>query len=214
MAITNEDVLLIEQLTDCLSIKQIADKFDCKVSDIKQALKLKSGRVSKADRIRKLHADGYSRTECALIVGCNRALVCYALGPENSQPFISAGMQFGKLTVTGNAGATESRIKRYQCACECGKVHIARHDLLMAGKTRSCGCFKGRFRTAALYLVNHNKTFTPKPKGRPVKADLSSFAECRRLISQDGLTVMAAIKKTGLTVYSYYKQKNRSSKQQ
>ncbi len=213
MVITDEDVLLIEQLTGCLSLKKIADKFDCKVSDIKQALKLKSGRTSKADRIRKLHADGHSRTECALIVGCNRALVCYALGPENSQSVISAGMQFGKLTVTGNADATSSRIKRYQCACECGKTHIARHDLLISGKTKSCGCFKGRFRAAALYLVNHDKTFTPKPKGRPVKTDLGAVAECHRLISQGGLSLLAAIEKTGLNISAYYRHKNTATKQ-
>lgn len=140
MAIAAEDVLLIEQLVGCLSLNKIADKFDCAVSDIKQALKLKSGRVSKADRIRKLHTDGYSRAECALIVGCNRALVCYALGPENTQPVISAGMQFGKLTVKGDADATASRIKRYQCACECGKSRVVRHDHLRSGKVKSCGC--------------------------------------------------------------------------
>jgi len=206
--LTAEDASLIEQLIDSLSLKQIADKFDCTVKDIKQVLKLKSGRVSKTDKIRKLYAEGRSRAECAAIVGCNNAMVCYALGAKNAPPAISAGMRFAKLVVVGNAEPTKSRIKRYECLCDCGKAHIARHDLLMSGKSKSCGCFKGEFRVMALNLVSRKDKVFNNAKGRPLKTSAESVKECYRLISEAGLSVTEALTKTGLNISAYYRHRN------
>jgi hypothetical protein len=207
-ALTNEDVSLIEQLIGCISMKQIADKFECTVSEIKQTMKLKSGKVSKADKVRKLHAEGRSRGDCAAIVGCSKNLVCYALGAKDAPPVISAGMRFSKLTVTGNAEPTKSRIKRYQCLCDCGKRHVARHDLLMSGKVRSCGCFKGEFRVMALNLVSRSKRVFSGARGRPLKADYAAIRECHRLISADGLSVAMAAKKAGINISAYYRHRD------
>jgi hypothetical protein len=36
------------------------------------------------------------------------------------------------------------RDKRIRCLCHCGKETIVRKDLFMSGKTKSCGCGRGK----------------------------------------------------------------------
>ena len=50
------------------------------------------------------------------------------------------GERYGRLVVTESAGATESRIKLWLCACDCGGSKVVRHDHLRNGHTISCGC--------------------------------------------------------------------------
>lgn len=57
------------------------------------------------------------------------------------------GRRFGRLTVVGISEIKEvrrkSRINRYamwNCACDCGGIHIANSYDLKSGKTKSCGC--------------------------------------------------------------------------
>jgi len=57
-----------------------------------------------------------------------------------------SGQQFGLLTVIVES---ESKwygdyLTRYYCSCECGDHCIVLAKNLKAGKTRSCGCQKGR----------------------------------------------------------------------
>lgn len=53
------------------------------------------------------------------------------------------GKRFGRLLVVGLVQDT-SRVRRYTCKCDCGKIKAVRQDDLRdhAG-TRSCGCLKG-----------------------------------------------------------------------
>lgn len=50
------------------------------------------------------------------------------------------GLIFGKLTVLKKSGVTGM----YLCQCECGKQSVVKRQNLKDGRTRSCGCGKGR----------------------------------------------------------------------
>jgi len=59
----------------------------------------------------------------------------------NARPNL-IGRKFGRLTVIRD---TDERIRGYrmwECRCECGSRHLASTDVLQAGHTRSCGCYK------------------------------------------------------------------------
>ena len=203
MALLAEDLTLIRQLLDSLPIFDVAKKFDCTVSDIRNALGIR--RNSKAEKIRELIAKGKSRSECAKIVGCHPKHVIYAIGAANAPPVISVGMTFSHLTVIDNAEPTKTRIKRYLCLCDCGSRHIARHDCLMSGKTKSCGCKKGKLRCAALDFVNREKRNFNLVRGRPVKVNFADVRQCYKLIKEEGLTVSDAVKSVGIKVSTYYR---------
>lgn len=49
------------------------------------------------------------------------------------------GQVFGKLTVLGEDGRTESGHVRYRCICECGRETTARGSDLIKGCYTSCG---------------------------------------------------------------------------
>lgn len=59
------------------------------------------------------------------------------------------GEKYGRLTVVGRAenlvSSDESlrpgrRLSMWRCTCECGRQKIARHDHIVSGATKSCGC--------------------------------------------------------------------------
>jgi hypothetical protein len=50
------------------------------------------------------------------------------------------GRRFGRLLVLRFAGIRKSRT-RWFCRCDCGKDVVVRADNLLAGETRSCGCY-------------------------------------------------------------------------
>lgn len=62
--------------------------------------------------------------------------------------------KFGRLRVIKRnvsfyrttSGAT---VPRHLCRCECGNTKAIRHDYLLSGHTRSCGCRRGQFRHGA-----------------------------------------------------------------
>jgi len=59
-----------------------------------------------------------------------------------------SGKVFGKLTVIDEAdpivdGKTKKRIRRaWNCLCECGEMVVRKRDILISGKTQSCGCIR------------------------------------------------------------------------
>lgn len=54
------------------------------------------------------------------------------------------GQRFGRLTVVSYNGMSETKRRRHvwECACDCGGVHIASTQLLRSGDCLSCGCLK------------------------------------------------------------------------
>lgn len=53
------------------------------------------------------------------------------------------GMTFGRLTVLGFNGITETKkVSTWLCQCACGNMRIARGSNLKSGITKSCGCLK------------------------------------------------------------------------
>lgn len=77
------------------------------------------------------------------------------------------GQSFGRLIVMDFAGVDEKRNKLWLCKCSCGGVKLVKHQYLIAGKTRSCGCLKREHqwqpraaksdlaRVEALFLLNY-----------------------------------------------------------
>lgn len=51
------------------------------------------------------------------------------------------GRRFGKLTVIRRAENLKGRV-RWECICDCGKMHTASAHDLKSGKCKSCGCDK------------------------------------------------------------------------
>lgn len=49
------------------------------------------------------------------------------------------GERFGRLLVTGEASRERGRL-RLVCVCDCGTRIEIRHDSVVSGNTRSCGC--------------------------------------------------------------------------
>ena len=52
------------------------------------------------------------------------------------------GKRFGRLTVIGMVGQTESQKVIWECKCDCGKTTQATASALMSGHKKSCGCLK------------------------------------------------------------------------
>lgn len=52
-----------------------------------------------------------------------------------------AGQRFGRWLVTGlTYKAASSRVRRWECRCDCGTVRPVREDALVKGESRSCRC--------------------------------------------------------------------------
>lgn len=74
------------------------------------------------------------------------------MGPQRMTPARDlAGMQFGMLTVTARVEAGRRRQERrgsrnaeWECICACGRSKVVRSDVLIQGRTRSCGCLSSR----------------------------------------------------------------------
>lgn len=53
-----------------------------------------------------------------------------------------AGHKFGRLTALRFVGHSENRNAVWECACDCGKAHIAEGRSLRSGNIQSCGCLQ------------------------------------------------------------------------
>lgn len=65
------------------------------------------------------------------------------------------GQRFGLLLVQKLVESTNNKLK-WQCLCDCGKIHNVQGDVLRRGETKSCGCqmyVKGRYRIDLTGLV-------------------------------------------------------------
>lgn len=62
------------------------------------------------------------------------------------------GQKFGKLVVIRKAEKDKWGNYQWECKCDCGKHVIVRGFSLRKGKTKSCGCLKGKHRH-----TKHNK---------------------------------------------------------
>lgn len=52
------------------------------------------------------------------------------------------GRVFGRLTVLGRDADRPSHNNYWLCQCSCGNLSVARHDHLIEGHHRSCGCLR------------------------------------------------------------------------
>jgi len=64
------------------------------------------------------------------------------IGSHNNVGTISAGAQFGKLTVMRLIESDRHRKRVYLCRCACGAETEVRASKLKSGHTKSCGCAK------------------------------------------------------------------------
>lgn len=48
------------------------------------------------------------------------------------------GVKLGKLTII--QGVTDADRRKWLCRCDCGNTKVVRHDFLVSGQSRSCGC--------------------------------------------------------------------------
>jgi hypothetical protein len=62
------------------------------------------------------------------------------------------GNRFGRLVAVREAPKPDSR-ERWFCRCDCGTTVVVRKDALVAGRSRSCGCFKRDLARAHLAIV-------------------------------------------------------------
>jgi hypothetical protein len=76
-----------------------------------------------------------------------------------------AGKQYGRLTLVKVVGVNKAKQRVWECACECGKTHIAAQGHLTKGKVTSCGCFRkeratthGMTRTPEWFAYQHAKS--------------------------------------------------------
>jgi len=60
------------------------------------------------------------------------------------------GMKFNKLTVLELHSVDDNYIVRWLCRCDCGNTTVVQTSQLKSGKTKSCGCIKGRARVKNL----------------------------------------------------------------
>jgi hypothetical protein len=52
------------------------------------------------------------------------------------------GRRFDRLKVTKYLYHLNGR-PYWLCRCDCGNEHVVRHDALLKGNTKSCGCLRG-----------------------------------------------------------------------
>lgn len=78
------------------------------------------------------------------------------------------GETFGRLRVISYAGCRESPrgdLEHYwNCKCECEAEHVAKHDKLRSGNTKSCGCYH-KVKMSSLKTTHgctKNKSFSPE----------------------------------------------------
>ena len=53
-----------------------------------------------------------------------------------------AGQRFGRLTVLRLIENRSTGRKTWECQCDCGNTKIVKHNSLISGNTKSCGCLK------------------------------------------------------------------------
>jgi hypothetical protein len=54
------------------------------------------------------------------------------------------GQRFDRLTVTGRAKNDTRGRAQWRCVCACGREVVRQSRSLRLGRSRSCGCLKGR----------------------------------------------------------------------
>lgn len=56
------------------------------------------------------------------------------------------GRRFGHLTAVEPTDLREPTncVVKWLCVCDCGNIHVVNGNSLRSGRTRSCGCSKGR----------------------------------------------------------------------
>ncbi len=79
------------------------------------------------------------------------------------------GMKFGRLTVKECAGPDKHGHVKWCCRCDCGGISNVTGALLVAGKTRSCGCLQIE---AARYVGKRSKKENPVSKTKAYRSAL------------------------------------------
>lgn len=69
------------------------------------------------------------------------------------------GMVFGRLTVVRYAGHGNCNKTQWECKCSCGNTTIVKSNLLLLGKTKSCGCLA--LETKSIIHKKHGLRHTP-----------------------------------------------------
>lgn len=163
--LTDDDKRLADALFGQLSFAEIARKLECTRSAVKQYATEVGFYESKADHLRALIAAGHSREHCLAVSGAARneyrriaAELCV-----KRPPVIKPGDKYQHWTViAADAGNAGSRVKWYQCQCQCvcGTLRVLRHDVLRGLKSASCGCMRRRD-TVAIDLVHRKERIAP-----------------------------------------------------
>ena len=116
------------------------------------------------------------------------------------------GQKFNKLIVI-DGPIIKNKRTYWTCQCECGKIKNIRADMLKAGSTKSCGCFK----TTSLINYNKNKPHLDLTNQRSGKLTAIEPTDQRTL---DGRVIWKCLCDCGNIVYvdthSFQTQKKQS----
>jgi hypothetical protein len=207
--ITNEDeLLIIELLKGKLTHKSIAEKFETDISVIenisrKYRAKCRKEKlpmdwaVTTTQQIKDLFAKGCTRSEIKKILGVTGQAVQYALGKAPRIPVVDAGQTFGRLTVLGISSKDKYSTKKYLCSCSCGQQYIARHDTLVSGRARSCGCIRKEGRYAP--------EFVKKPSSQRTSLEIILKVHKAFKIDQCGASIFEICARFKISASTYYR---------
>lgn len=77
-----------------------------------------------------------------LLAGKSKSCGCYSAQLAKKRIHDLTGKVFGQLTVLEREPTTQDGRVCWLCACSCGNTCVVKSNLLVAGKTKSCGCLK------------------------------------------------------------------------
>lgn len=128
--------------------------------------------------------DGMHRWKC--LCDCGRETIvgqtlllsgktksCGCLGRPEVKDLV--GLRFGRLVVTAYAGK-QSGAHRWRCLCDCGRETTVSHNLLLSGKTKSCGCLQAETYRENLKLIGGTSvTILEAGKKRRIASNTSGY---------------------------------------
>src|SRR5579859_4153456 len=81
------------------------------------------------------------------------------------------GKKFGRLTALSYVRSTPQGMSIWEFLCDCGETVVMKHDSVLSGHTKSCGCFgresrikHGKSRTLEYHRVAHRKWAAANPE--------------------------------------------------
>lgn len=110
-----------------------------------------------------------------------------------------SGKTFYRLTVLEPGGKTHDGRPLWLCECDCGKLVLARSDLLMNGGIKSCGCIRKNKRKQNVYSFDGKNGYIEFSDGSKCIFDSELYPDINKkywLLRKDGYAASARNGKT------------------